>query len=607
MSSSSRGSRPRHRTALLAAAIAALGGWSDRVHAQQPPDTAAVADTTDRTGLLIRVSEEAQIRVPAMPTVGTEQVLPVGARIVLNRDTLAFLHARTVGDVIAGLDGVWSWRGGWLGRPELPDYQGRGATSVEYVVDGVPWVALGQDSLAADPSMFPTGFIDRIEVERLPGQLRVHLMTREHDRRAPFSMIHVSRGEFGHGFYEGMLQQRGESGFGFTLAANFRQAPAYYTNGGDFERASGWAELSHVPSARLGLRLRWRLDAPDRDAAVIRGTTADTASLQLKGTRMEWEGRVSLRNSEDGLGAHHEFFIQAAKWSSDSVDQSRYQAGYVAAHRTAFRSLGGSLWVGSRWTLIDARVNGGWTPNDRVTAGMEAAGRLHDAGRLDGWVMGRLGLSLPLGGHVTGTLRVGQQVARPSVEDDQAQTMLDAEVEAGFDRTAIGATVRYARLAAWRPVAYRQYMPTVTAIASAGETQWITANARLRPRQWFTVQGSYDTPVSGDVGGRPPTHSQVTAAIRSQFLRTFPSGFFDLKISATMENWGTGTLGLDADGEPVTLKGGTFVRGLIQMRFGDFVVYYDRYNLINADVAYVPGLPMPAQGSVYGVRWGFLN
>ena len=51
-------------------------------------------------------------------------------------------------DVLTKVPGVFLLRGGWAGRPELPAYQAHGGNSVEYLLDGVPYLPMGQDSLA---------------------------------------------------------------------------------------------------------------------------------------------------------------------------------------------------------------------------------------------------------------------------------------------------------------------------------------------------------------------------------------------------------------------------------------------------------------------------
>ena len=46
-----------------------------------------------------------------------------------------------------------------------------------------------------------TGFVERIEIERLPGLLRVHLMLRQHNLLAPWTRIGVARGTYDQALY----------------------------------------------------------------------------------------------------------------------------------------------------------------------------------------------------------------------------------------------------------------------------------------------------------------------------------------------------------------------------------------------------------------------
>ena len=97
------------------------------------------------------------------------------------------------------------------------------------------------------------------------------------------------------------------------------------------------------------------------------------------------------------------------------------------------------------------------------------------------------------------------------------------------------------------------------------------------------------------------------ATLRSKFLREFPSGIFDLKLRLGLESWGTGTIGRDAFGAPVRLRGATFLRALVQFQLDRFHIYWDRTNLTATDRTYVPGFDMPAYESNFGVRWEFAN
>ncbi len=67
------------------------------------------------------------------------------------------------------MPGSYLWRTGWLGTASLPNYHGRGAASVEYFLDGLPYVAVGPDSVAVDPSIFALSLLERVEIEPWPG------------------------------------------------------------------------------------------------------------------------------------------------------------------------------------------------------------------------------------------------------------------------------------------------------------------------------------------------------------------------------------------------------------------------------------------------------
>jgi hypothetical protein len=265
-----------------------------------------------------------------------------------------------------------------------------------------------------------------------------------------------------------------------------------------------------------------------------------------------------------------------------------------------------TLLYGTGATKLDGRLQAGWSPTRVVTAAVEGAWQSHEGGRKSEWVLGRAGLQLPLGADLSGAWRVGKVVSLPAVLGDSAQDLSDREAYLNWQRSWIGARVGYSRLSAFRPAPFRQFAQ-IDSIAPSGTTEWLNVHGRVAPRQWFTVSGWYNHPLGPAPEGTPPNHSVITAAIRSKFLRTFPSGIFDLKLSLSMENWGAGVIGRDAEGQAIPLHGATFVRGLIQMQFLGFIIYYDRFNMTSTTSSYVPGFYIPQNASTFGVRWTFLN
>jgi hypothetical protein len=137
--------------------------------------------------------------------------------------------------------------------------------------------------------------------------------------------------------------------------------------------------------------------------------------------------------------------------------------------------------------------------------------------------------------------------------------------------------------------------------------EWVTARVRLAPLRWITLESWYSDPRDVIPEGIPPSHSLTAVTLRSKFLRQFPSGIFDLKLRFSVESWGTGVMGRDAAGVPIRLGGATFFRSLIQIQLQSFHLYWDRGNLSASELTYVPGFELPAYGTVFGVRWEFLN
>jgi hypothetical protein len=563
----------------------------------------APADTSDPTAILLQSQEDSKVYLRPFPKTGREQLLPVGGRIVIPRDSIDYRNAETVSDILATIEGVYLWRGGWIGRAEQPNYQGRGSTSVEYLLDGVPLVAMGRDSVSFDPSVLPLSMLDRIEIEQLPGLLRVNLMLRSHEVLAPRTRVGIARGEFDQARYEGSFEKRFRKGLGLVGAAEFLVTPR---GGREFENSTGWLQADYVPSARFGAQVRYILHSTDREAELTKDG-ADTLTRAVQGDRNDLTLRFFLRQREDGLGRRLDVVANRAVGSWDSLEVSRWQGAILASQRGERYSLGISAIYGSRWTRLDARLTGGWMPTPAVTLGAEGAYQSFDGDRSATWLLGRVGVRLPLGADLSGSWRLGDAMARPAVTTDSSNALSDREAWLSWQRPRLGLRVGYTRLADFRPAAYWQFA-TIDSIAPAAATEWVTAGARLAVRPWFTISGWYREPL-GKVGpeGTPPGVGFVEAAIRSKFLRTFPSGIFDLKLAVSMESWGTGTLGRGPDGAPVTLDGATFLRAQVQMQFVGFIFYLDRWNLTNSKKAYVPGLPIPGNVQTFGVRWTFLN
>ena len=578
--------------------------------AQTLEDTLAdtlAGDTVDYTGRYLEAQEQVGVRVPVMPSAGVSTPMPALTRLVFNRDSIEWGHASTVSDLLLQVPGVYLWRGGFVGRPEPVNYQGRGGTSVEYFLDGLPYVATGVDSVAVDPALFSISFLDRIEVERWPGLLRVHLFTRRQDRRAPRSRIGIARGDRDFARYEAALERRSGSGVGFVVAGDYLSSPTASGDSSTYSNTQLWLQGGYVPSDRFGAQLQVLRSGPNRRPfVVVDAGIPDTIGLGFDARRTEAQARVSLRSRPTGLGTSLDLVLGRTSWKGGGVEQRVDQVGGYVGHRTPSLALGGSGFYRSRWTPIDLRGTFGVTPAGALAASAHAVYQRHRGGRSSRFVELAAGVQPVRGLALSGSARLGQQVVAPAVAADTAQTLRDLGATVGWERGRLGLELGWARTSEFNPFGYAEF-PRVVGLAPAGEVDWLTVRARLAPVRWITLEGWYSDPRNGAADGIPPTHSFLGATLRSKFLRQFPSGAFDLKLRLSVESWGRGVIGRDAGGAPITLKGATFFRSLVQFQLQSFSLYWDRGNLTATELTYVPGFELPAYGTTFGVRWEFLN
>ena len=138
-----------------------------------------------------------------------------------------------------------------------------------------PVCPAGLDSIGVDPALFSISLLDRIEVERWPGQLRVHLFTRRLDLLAPRSRIAVARGDNDYARYEASLERRFVLGLGFALAADYLSSPTASGSSSDYSNTQIWAQGSYIPSQRFGVQYQLVRSAPNRDPYVSVATGTD--------------------------------------------------------------------------------------------------------------------------------------------------------------------------------------------------------------------------------------------------------------------------------------------------------------------------------------------
>jgi hypothetical protein len=596
------------------------------------PDTLA-RDTTDHTAQFLKSQAEARQLIPIFPRIGSTSLYPRGSRIILGPDSVLWHGAETVADLLTRVPGVYLLRGGWVGRPELPAYQAHGAASVSWLLDGMPYFSFGADSLAVDPSLLPLSLVDRVEIERLPGLLRVWLFTRRNDRNAPYSRIGIASGDLQIERYQGQLEKRSGKGPGFAVSFDHLGVPAQEGATGSYKNTQGLLRLDFVPSPAAGAEVQLFLASPEREA-VLSGV--DTLSRARHGTRRDLIGRAFYAPGTNGLGPRLDLLVsrswwtdrilqdstavvsdvldddgnvigQDTTWEHDDFRQGLTQVGLHAGYRRPRASLEAAAFWRSAWTPFELRLGVAIVPAPLPGLSIRMDGALlrHSEGRTSRWVTARAGLALPLGLSAAASWRLGDEQRHPMLASEGPDRVDDRSVSLAWDSRAVSLEAAFSTNAAFRPAGYGQY-PAVGAIGPSPRTDWVTVSGRLAPRQWLILSGWFSNPLIAPEG-QPPEHLLASALIQSKFLPTFRSGIFNLKLQFTVERWGQGILGQDSSGTQTILPAATFYRGFIGLQLGSFTAYYDRFNMQNSTRAYVPGLPLPAFASTFGVRWEFAN
>ncbi len=596
------GARPAGLALLLLLAGTALRGQvPDPPRADSLPNA---QDTVDLSARYLEGEALAKVRLPVVPRLDPDGVRPDGSLIVLDRASLEWATAETVAGLLLEVPGLYVWRGGWIGRPVYASYQGRGATSVEYYLDGLPVTPVGVDSVGIDPTLLPLRLLDRVEIERWAGLLRVRLHTPRHDAAAAGTGILVSTGDQSTVRYGASLQKRYRSGLGYGLAASYWNAPTYDAGSSDARQTAVWLQLSYLKAARWGLQYQYLAQAPDRDPYVT--TAGDTIGAGVNGNRNDMQFRAFLQGGKGDLTRRMDLVLSATGWSGDDVSQQVNGVGVVASWRRPTISASATGFLRSRWIRADLRGAVGWAPTRALSASVEAAWLSYDNNRQGQWLGARAGLALPHGFGVNGSARVGKVVAAPAIEANAAQSVSDLTGTLTWQRSWLSLQADVSHTSAFQAFAPQPYLD-VPALAATEATTWFTVGGRIAPVPWIVLESRYSNAASGTPNGNPPTHSLTTATIRSKFIRTFPSGTFDLKAQVGVESWSDGVIGLDTASAPIQLPGATFLRAYLEVGIGSFRFYWDRMNLMGTEQTYVPGFVIPPYGSTYGVRWTFVN
>lgn len=361
--------------------------------------------------------------------------------------------------------------------------------------------------------------------------------------------------------------------------------------------------MAYIPSPKYGVLVQYVTSSPNRDDAVntfgvVKGVDGKRTDMFLRGF---------LRKRDDGLGPMLDVVLARSAFSNDTIKQGIGSVTATASFRTPTLSAAASAAYRTRWTTVDLGASAGWTPSPKIGINANAAYQLLTGSRSSTWVGAQASISPFSHIILKANGRVGSVVQAPSIETDTAQSVLEGTGSIGWESRLLGVEVGLTRTAAWNPMPYQETGSVVATIAPSASTNWFFAKGRLTPVNWIAIDAWYSSPTGIVPEGVPPEHFRLFGTVRSRFLRTFPSGAFDLKASIGLERWGEGVLGSTVGGAPYVLPAQMYLETMIEVRIQAFAIYFSRANLLSELPGYVPNFPVQPLATTFGVRWGFLN
>jgi TonB-dependent Receptor Plug Domain len=535
--------------------------------------------------------------------------LAPGSRIVFSRDSILWTSKYTLADLLSDVPGVTAARTGYAGEPTPVLYGGRGTAGIELFYDGVPITALGVDSIAVDPGRISLIGLRRVEVERHPAFLRVYLVSEREARLGARSYLRILNGDFRTAGYAGVFQYRWRSGVGLDLSADYLN-----TKGGQGDtRNARWFDLrarsDWTPSPLLSASFQLGVQTQDREATL--GQNGLSTPLR-NDRRTESLLRIQGSTRPNRFGFSYEAGLQSTNWSADSAS-----ADTVLGKRTVNRVFAGlrvsnglaqagvTVRASDYHTPLDLEFTAGWTPLPWLVAAAGGRRETHTFDRKSSSAWGSLGL---YGGPLSlvGDIRWADAVAAPVLATDTAQRTFDLGARLGFASRRVTVHGGLERRDGFTP-------PPITEIEGlpplppAPPATFFVGDASVQYGS-LILSGTLSQPVSGEAPAfEPPMHSRVALTFRSNFIKKFRSGAFDLKVQVAVESWGAGSAGQDADGLPVALPGASVADAFLQVELANFHAFYSLTNFLRATETWVPGFEYPRNRQTFGVKWVFQN
>ena len=556
---------------------------------------------------------------PQLPPLGAPPgPVPRAGRIVFDHDELWFSGAVTLGELLEHVPGVFLVRAGWFGRPEIIQYAGQGASSIEVYWDGFAMDPLGQDSTGLDPSELNLGLVQRVEVEVLPSVVRVYLYSDEQVVRKPRTETSFATGDASTNSYRIRYLNRWKNGTGLDLGVNFQGSSGVVTSQGRTSDVTLWAKGSWIPSQRYGVAWQVLSVSLDRDSVTLGSNPQSLPYLPSRHAhRTDMFLRGFIASRDDGMGLRLDAIAGGSSYTDTSAALGReeMQGSAILGYRAERWSTELTARVRDNSTPLEFEVRGAMSPWALLTVSGYAISRSHLGGRHSTDVAAQAELRPIAAIALHGAIRFRNAVGAPALLTDTAQKVTDFTTGISLTTRPLDLDVSLARHGVFAPAVPGTFGPIVPAYPSFA-VHTATVSFAWRPKAYITLSGWLREPLVNGTAEletsayEPPHHSRIWATFRSRLLPVLRRGAFDFTAEVAMEGWGRGAWGADsagASGGPYLLKGATILDYRVELRLLNAALFWSIRNARGERYSVIPGLNMPVGNQTYGVRWEFTN
>jgi hypothetical protein len=539
------------------------------------------------------------------------RTVDIGPQYTWNREELFESGALTVADLLERIPGAMTFSSGWLASSKFIAVNGA-LDRVRIFYDGIELDNLdARTAPLLDLSTVQLWTLDRLSIERLGAELRVHLRSWQAERTPPYTRVDVLTGDEDTNVYRGYYGKRFQSGGGLQFAGQqFNTRSARFGGGGD-----GLSVLARVGTAGP----LWSVDAfaiRTQRTRVLQPTFGSGLSLPgYSGTqtltylRGAW-GRIGDGPWVEGIASVHRLqedskHVSATSAASlriipDSADTTSHFQQYVlsAGFARGPAQLSASYRIRSRDGITAHSPSGRFELDWRyalvsIYAEHDGFGGMNRADVVA--ILTPVSFAA-VSGAVTRTTSTGDNLTgRPGTTSARIEggvRLYDTWLSAGF-MTRDTATLLPLR---------------------AFDSAYIATGAGVRSGSYVALRG----PIIGALGAdivvtrwaasdayRSLYHARSEINLISRWLKRFPSGNFGIHAALIHEY---------RDVTPFPVSGGvrttassSIFSAVLEIRILRGVISYQVRNMNGTLHQIVPDFYMHRVLNVYGVRWEFWN